>query len=348
MSASYVINGRFRGRAPTGVQRVASTITARLTGHATVISPRRPLNGVVGHMWEQCVLPGLVGDRLLWSPCNTGPLLTENQVVTIHDAAVFDFPGSFSNSFREGYRLLLPKLAQRVRRVTTVSEFSRQRLSEHLKLDADRIDVIWNGVDSHFEPQPEEHVQTVTSALGLKPQEYFAALSTIEPRKNLQLTINAWQQARQRAGCGLDEMKLVVVGATGPAKIFGRHSTTAAAENIIFTGYLPEEQLPAVLAGARAVLFPSLYEGFGLPIVEAMACGTPTVVTRRGSLPEVAGDAALYVDAIDPSDLADAMIRLAHDDALRAGLSQKGLERAKLFSWDAAAAQYDAILSRFA
>ncbi len=323
-------------------------ITARLAGQPRVLQPSRPLHGISGHVWEQSVLPGLVGERLLWSPCNSGPLLARKQVVTIHDAAVFDCPGSFSSSFRAGYRFLLPQLARRAAAVTTVSEFSRRRLSEHLKLDPARIDVIWNGVGANFAPQPCEMIGEAANMLGLKMGRYFATLSTIEPRKNLHLILNAWNRARLRPGGDLEGMKLVVIGAAGAATVFARPQTSENADDVIYTGFLPEDILPAILSGARALLFPSLYEGFGLPVIEAMACGAPTVVSRCGSLPEIAGDAALFVDAVDVEDLADALVRLAHDDTLRADLSAKGLERAKLFSWDRAAAQYDALFARLA
>lgn len=337
-----VVNGRFMGQRMTGVQRVAHEITRRLTVRHRVVRPASGASGARGHGWEQVVLPARAKGGLIWSPCNMGPLAARRQVVTIHDAAVFEHPEWFSARFGRVYRGLLPVLARRVERIVTVSHFSRERLAMALGIDAARIDVVHNGVGEQFRPTAQPHPALAPIVAG---RPYFATLSTREPRKNLALVIRAWQQARPRLP---DDMILLIVGGQGASTVFGNHDGGGAnnpGDGIVHTGYLPDEALPALLSGALGLIYPSLYEGFGLPALEAMACGTPAVTTRLTSLPEVCGDDALYVDAADPDDLAAALVRLAGDEAFRTDLGQRGLARARQFGWDRAARQMDAILA---
>jgi len=164
---------------------------------------------------------------------------------------------------------------------------------------------------------------------------YFLALATLEPRKNLALVLRAWPQVR----AAVPEALLVIAGAAGSRDVFSRNGASSmdGEDGVMAIGRAPEAQLPALISGAHALLYPSLYEGFGLPVLEAMACGAPAVTTRRASLPEVGGDATLYVDDQDETDLAALMVRLAEDDDLVGRCRTAGLERARRFSWDAAA-----------
>ncbi len=340
--ADIVVNGRFLGQRMTGVQRVAHEITRRLAVPHRVVRPAKGASGARGHGWEQMVLPARAAGGLIWSPCNMGPLAARRQVVTIHDAAVFEHPEWFSSRFGRVYRGLLPLLARRVARVVTVSHFSRDRLAEALGIDAARIAVVHNGVGDQFRPTPALHPALVP-IVGDRP--YFATLSTREPRKNLQLVMRAWALARPRLP---EDMVLLVVGGQGASAVFGDRpgaQPDGAGGGIIHTGYLPDDALPSLLSGAHGLLYPSLYEGFGLPALEAMACGTPAVTTRLTSLPEVCGEDALYVDPADPQDLADALVRLAGDPDLRADLGRRGLARSRQFNWDKAAKQMDEILT---
>ncbi|MDR3527567.1 MAG: glycosyltransferase family 1 protein [Rhizomicrobium sp.] len=346
MTVEWSINGRFRGQTLSGVQRVAAAYLRHLKSPHTVLMPRRPISGVKAHLWEQIVLPQMTGGRPLWSPCNTGPLAVTRQVVTIHDAAVFDHPEWFSHGFVRLYNLLLPPLAKRCLRVVTVSEFSRIRLAQRLGIDVKRIDVIWNGVDKNFAPHSSAEIDVVKNAVGIGGARYFASLSTLEPRKNLSLVLRAWQLAQPFLP---KDMKLLIIGKKGAASVFREdRCVDTNIENVVYTGYLSEKMLPALLGGAEAVLYPSLYEGFGLPVVEAMACGAPVMTTRLASLPEIAGDAAIYVDAEDPQSLADQLICMAKSADFRSEYSGRGIERVKLFSWPEAAKRMDAILTSLA
>jgi glycosyltransferase involved in cell wall biosynthesis len=338
------INGRFRRQRLTGTQRVAAEIVSRLKTPHEIIEPRDDLNGGRGHAWEQIVLPFRARGRVLWGPCNTGPIAAGRQIVTIHDAAVLEHPEWFAPNFARLYGRLLPLLARRVDRIVTVSEYSRERLSAMLGVGLDRIEVVANGVSERFRPMAVKDAD-LPPALAGRP--YFATLFTREPRKNLGLVLDAWRMAKADLP---PDMVLAIVGGQGAAGIFGGADAAAAAaeDGIVHCGYLPDAMLPAVLSGAWGLVYPSLYEGFGLPALEAMACGTPVMVTPLTSLPEVCGDAALYIDAHDPRPLADTFRMLAGDAALRAEQGRKGIARARSFTWDHAAARMDVILSEHA
>ena len=344
--SELVVNGRFRLQKMTGIQRVGEAITARLQTPYVVIKPQKHAGGMAGHAWEQFVLPARAKGRLIWGPCNTGPITAASQVLTIHDAAVFDHPEWFSQSFVRLNRGLWPTLAKRARHIVTVSHFSKGRISEVLNIPENKITVIWNGVGESFKPSSRAAIEIATASVGIANRPYFATLSTIEPRKNLKLVLQAWTKAKPYLP---SDMVLLVIGGNGAKAVFGRPRTDdfTTSEGVVFSGYVAETMLPPLLSGAQGVLYPSIYEGFGLPVLEAMACGVPAVTTHLTSLPEVGGDAALYVDAEDPQGLANTLINLANSEDLRRERSAMGLERAKLFSWDQAAASMDTIFAKY-
>jgi glycosyltransferase involved in cell wall biosynthesis len=340
------VNARFRGGPQTGVQRVAAEIVPRLGMPYREIAPRSAASGMKGHAWEQFILPFKASGAPLWSPCNTGPLAVRSQVVTIHDAAVFDHPEWFSRQFVTIYRHLLPRLARSARRIVTVSEFSRMRLASALNLPLGRIEVVLNGVSAQFTPRTSEEIAAAAARYGVRPGSYFASLSTLEPRKNLALTLKAWNAVRADLPA---DTQLLLIGGTGKAQIFAPHEAAAAGaqeEGIVRAGFVPDSDLPALLGGATALLYPSRYEGFGLPVLEAMACGTPVVTADGSSLREVAATAALYVDPDDPAGLARALRALSGDAVLRSELRDAGLAQARLFSWDDTATKMRHILQR--
>ncbi len=334
------VNGRFRTQRTTGVQRYAREITSRLSSLVDVLTPGEWNAGIRGHLWEQSVLPRLSRGGLLWSPCNTGPLSVRRQVVTIHDCAFADHPEAFSRMFASWYAWLIPRLARRARRIITVSRFSAQRLAELCDIDIDRIDVIYNGVSSHMCPAPVEAIAQLRQRSNL-PGRYVLSVGSIEPRKNLQRLLTAWQRLAPA------DVGLVLAG--GESAVFRGAGIDRLPPGVQLAGYVADEDLPTLYSGAEAFVYPSLYEGFGLTVLEAMACGAPVICSRTTSLPEVTGaEAAMLIDPLDVDDIASALGRLLADGQLQGKLRAQGLQRATQFSWDKAAAATAKVLKQAA
>ena len=345
-AAAIVINARSAAARLTGVQRYIHEILDRDGGTIARIGPARALHGTQGHLWEQTVLPLLVKQRLLWSPANLGPLAVRRQVVTVHDIAPIDHPEWFTPRFRAWYQWLLPALVRRVTGIITVSQYSKDRLVERLGADPDRVAVIPNGVSDRFTAMSSASIQHMRARLDLGTGPYMLAVGSIEPRKNLRRLLEAWAKVQDRLPKNLE---LFIAGGVGVARIFGSSATlTALPERVRILGHVPDELLPALYSGALFFAYLSEYEGFGLPLVEAMACGVPTLTSRVTAMPEVAGDAAILVDPTSVDEIAVGIETLAMDDALRRDLALKALRRGKSYSWQATATATIDCLARFA
>jgi glycosyltransferase involved in cell wall biosynthesis len=342
---TLVVNSRFRKQRATGVQRVATELVDRLRTPKRELVPAGRASGLQGHLWEQLRLPVALRGGLLWSPGNVGPVAVKRQVLTIHDAAVLDHPEWFAPSFVRAYRAIWSLLVNKVAGLVTVSEFTRQRLSVHFDRPVSSISVVPNAASSSFRPATASEIEDVRSRFGLGDAPYFLTLGTREPRKNLGLVQRAWARARPRLGA---DCRLAVVGAQGSSEIFSSARRLDEGDGVHVLGRVDDAQLPALLSGAQALIYPSFYEGFGLPVLEAMACGAPVITTRLASLPEVAGEAAIYVDPSDEDDLASAIGKVDGSSDLRRELGQRGHERARLFDWDKSARQMDALFAALA
>ena len=329
------VNTRVTAFQTGGQQRVATEVAMRL-GDIAEIRPERPLGGLKGHLWEQGVLPLRAKGRWLWSPSATGPIGYRRQVVTVHDVAFLDTPQYFSRQFRLLYSALVPALMRRVAKIVTVSDFSRQRIIEQLAIDPEKILVIGNGVGQQFRPQSPTALAKTQAELAL-PERYFLLQATSDRRKNLAGALQAWRLALPSLP---DDLWLVVSGSRERAHVFGTSESVEPPPRTRFIGYVAEEHLAPLVAGAEAFLFPSLYEGFGMPIIEAMACGTPVLTSDATATSEVAGGHALLVNPSDQHSIAKGIHTLAIDAALRAHLSRAGVPHAATFSWDDVAAQY--------
>ena len=329
------VNARVTAFSMGGQQRVAAEVAKRL-GDVEIIAPSKTLSGVKGHLWEQTVLPWRARGKLLWSPSATGPLAMRHQVVTLHDVAFLDMPQYFSRSFRLLYRWLTPALARRAARLVTVSEFSRRRILDCFGASPERVVVIGNGVSSHFRPQSPMAIAATRAALGL-PSRYFLLQATSDKRKNLVAALEAWREALPDLPT---DLFLVVSGNLDRAHVFGKAEHALDGPRIRSVGYVAEEHMAPLLAGAEAFLFPSLYEGFGLPIVEAMACATPVLTSAATATAEVAANKAMLVDPTSIADMARAIIALAADQNLRARLAAAGPAHAAKFTWDDVARRY--------
>lgn len=333
------VNTRIAGHGLTGQPRYLLETIERI-GPVQRLAPRRPLTGARGHLWEQVTLPARARSRLLWSPSSTGPLTIERQVVTIHDTATLDHPEWFDARFAGWYAFLLPRLARRVRRVIAISEFTKQRVMEHSGIDPSKIVVIPNGVDARFSPRGDHEIAAARARLGLPEGPYVLTLGSLEPRKNVAGLLAAWQEVSRE----LPEANLVIAGAVGAGHVFRSAGMAPRADRVHLTGHVADEFLPALLSGANLFVFPSLYEGFGLPPLEAMACGTAVLCSDRASLPEVVGDAAATFDPDSGDQLSEQLAGLMQDGVRRAALAARGSERAKLFTWDETARRVSEVL----
>ena len=262
------------------------------------------------------------------------PLVPCRSVVTIHDCIHLVFPQYLAKRFAWPYaRTSIELAARRATRVLTVSESSKKDILRFVDIDADKIDVIYNAYDDRFAVEPrEEDVVRVRERYQLH-DEFVLYAGNVKPHKNLERLIEAFDRVRRR---GLAHLKLVLIGDD-----ISRYASLRRAVHrhqlhkyVRFLGYLPEETLAVMYRLAAVFVFPSLYEGFGLPPLEAMASGTPVVTSNVSSLPEVAGDAAMLVDPYDPDAIADAIARVLTDERLRRELRTKGLARARQFSWE--------------
>lgn len=314
----------------TGVQRYTEELCKRLDGRIERVSPRRPMHGPMGHLWEQFLLPRLTAGRVLWSPANAGPVSLERQVVTFHDIAVLDHPEWFGKRFAAWYRWLIPRLARRAKRIVAVSEFTKSRLVDSLGVDPAKIAVIPNGVDERFRQASRVEYCELRRRLPVPRSAYVLSVGSLEPRKNLARLLEAWSRSVDRIP---PSVWLVVSGVKGSSQVFRNAPAMSLPRRVHFTGYVPERELPALYRGALTLVYPSVYEGFGLPALEAMASGVPPIVGDNTSLPEIVNDAGLSVDPHSVDAISGAMIRMVNDVDLREEFGRRSLARSRLFDW---------------
>lgn len=336
------VNTRSAAAQLTGVQRYTLELLARIKDFGT-ICPTQPMHGMKGHLWEQMVLPARLGGSLLWSPANTGPLAMARQVLTIHDMTSFDHPEWMGKKFGQWYRFLTPRLARRVQHIITVSEFTRQRIIAHCPVDPDKVSVVHNGVDAAFRPMDRDSIRAVQSRLQLPSARYVLALGSVEPRKNVFRLLKAWSEIQSSLP---EDIWLVIAGGKGGKRIFGEAAGFELPPRVHLTGHVPDDALPALYSGALCSAYVSLYEGFGLPVLESMASGTPTLASATTSLPEVGGDAVLTVDPYSVEEIGRGIKTLLGNADLREQFRSLGLARSKIFSWDRAATVTRGILMK--
>ena len=255
-------------------------------------------------------------------------------VVSIHDLSFEHLPQTFKRRSRTQLRLTVRHSARRAARILSLSEHTRGDIVETYGIESNRIEAIPLAAPDHFcRVNDKRELQRVRHNYGIEG-DYILSVGSIQPRKNLARLIKAYAQLR--GDCSADKLpKLVLVG-----KCAWLYDETLRAldqvgvkDSVVLTGYVPESDLPAIYSSALCFVYPSYFEGFGLPPLEAMKCGTPVIVGNQTSLPEVVGDAGLTVDPFDVDAIAGAIRRLMNDSALRAELSQKGQERASTFTW---------------
>jgi glycosyltransferase involved in cell wall biosynthesis len=273
------------------------------------------------------------------------PLRAIPTVLTVHDLIFRHLPEHHKALNRWYLNWTMPLYCRRADHIIAISDCTRRDLITAYDVPADKITVVHEAAAPRFRRQSPETVEAVRERYGL-PERYLLFVGTIEPRKNLTRLLMAFERAYAE---GLSDA-LVIVGGQGWLcdDFFARWEQSPAYDAVLFPGYVPDADLPAIYAGAQALAFPSLYEGFGLPVLEAMACGTPVACSDVSSLPEVAGEAALYFDPYDAEAIFDSLRRLLSSDDLRHHLRHRGLERAAGFSWQQVAVEtkavYEAVL----
>ncbi|MBN3753592.1 glycosyltransferase family 4 protein [Paraburkholderia sp. Tr-20389] len=353
----FVINGKFMSQRMTGVQRCAYEFATALQRakaehrQFSVIVPvdaktatapfktRTAFSWLKGTLWEQLALPFASGRHILLSLCNVGPVIKRRHVVMIYDMAVFDAPSGYSRKFRWWYRFVFFSLKLNARHIVTVSEFSKSRIRAALAVPDSKVSVVKLAAD-HF--GRIESDSGVVSRLDLKKDRYGLAVGSLAGGKNHARLLAAIERLELR-----DDFKFVLAGGNN-ARIFGNSGTSAGgeAEKVVWAGYVSDNELKALYENAAFFVFPSLYEGFGLPPLEAMYCGCPVIVSREASLPEVCGDAALYCDAYSVEDIAEKMTAMMNDAPMRAMYRTRGREHAKQYQWAKSASRLLETISR--
>lgn len=253
------------------------------------------------------------------------------QLPVIHDLNFEHFPKDLPHAYSRYYRTFFPRFAEKAARIITVSEFSKQDIVKTYGIPPGKIDVVYNGIGSVFAPLAEgERGKARGMLTGGLP--YFVCVGSLHPRKNIARLLEAFDRFAENQ----PDARLVIVGEAfwWDGRMKAAWKTMRHADKVVFTGRLEQRELHETLADALALVFVSYFEGFGIPVAEAMQCGVPVIAADATSLPEVAGDAAIYCDPFQVESIAEAMARLWDDPQLRAKLAEAGLERAKRYTWD--------------
>ncbi|MDU1846683.1 MAG: glycosyltransferase family 1 protein [Niallia nealsonii] len=353
------INGRFLAQSITGVQRYALELIKaidllitekKIDGEITILAPKNyilnpPLNNIKikkvgifkGHLWEQVELPFYSKGGVLFNPCGPAPLLKKEQVVTIHDGAVFANSQAFTKLFSAWYKIMFKTLGKQSREILTVSDFSKSELVKYLKVSPDKFTVTYLG---------KEHITRLNSDYNiikennLDKEKYVLAVSSLSPNKNFKGIVKAIELM------DLDlNVKIVIAGGSHPSVFSDKLQITS--DKIIHVGYVTDNELKALYENALCFVYPSFYEGFGLPPLEAMALKCPVIVSNRASLPEIGQNSVLYCNPNDPNDIASKIKMIVESEDLREEFANKGLERSKNFSWRKCAIETIKVINRF-
>lgn len=347
---TYVINARFAVMRMTGVQRAAYETVSRLVRNKNdylLVSPRPggevpsllPVErqGLIrqGHLWEQIELPRLLRrvrkNAVLYSPMMSGPVAVSRQVVTIHDLFPVEHPEWFSKAFNAWYSFMMPRLLRKVAFIAASSDYTRQRLLDRYSLSQEKIVLCHLAQDERFSPAPVEQLDCFRAKYGL-PERYLLYVGSVEPRKNLKTLVSAWKRTVARE----EGVKLVIAGGAAREDVFNAAESGAEVlidPSIQRLGFFSDEHLPLLYQGAEAFTLPSLAEGFGLPVLEAMACGTPVICSNTTAMPEIAGGAAYLVPPLEIEAWTEAIDLVLSDPEARQRMSRDGLRRASDFSW---------------
>jgi len=349
-----IINSKFLTQNITGVQRFAFNVAIKLSqiknNNLLFFSPNgdfKPFyeeffkkdflivkGRTKGIIWEQIELPLFAKRKkaIILNLGNSGPVFYNKNITVIHDLLWLKFPEAYSKLFVKWYSFMVPRLIRNSLKIITVSQTSKKDIMNYFKIAEDKISVVYLGID-----------KTIFRPLRLKREDFILWVGSLKAYKNFYGLIDAFKILKQKykishrlilAGYGVEKLREKF-----PDKI---------RDDVVFIDKVNDEILINLYNRADLFVFPSFYEGFGLPPLEAMACGCPVVVSNAGSLSEVCGDAAVYCNPYDPEDIARAIYEVLSSEELKNYLSQKGLERAKIFSWEKTAEEILKIIEEVA
>jgi glycosyltransferase involved in cell wall biosynthesis len=291
--------------------------------------------------WEQVLLPGAVresGVEVLHCTSNTAPLrISVPLIVTVHDIIYLEkwnfTKGTAYQIAGNLYRRWnVPPVVKKASVIITVSEYERKRIRDFFELDDTKIRAVYNGVGEHFHPVTDRATLDSVKKKYSLPDQYVFYLGNTDPKKNIEGVMRAMSWLREKNKLSF-RLLMLDIDREFLSRMASSIGDPQVLEYISFSGYVPNHELPAIYTMASLFLYPSLRESFGIPILEAMACGVPVITSNTSSMPEVAGSGALLVNPHDPTDIAENIVRLLEDKALQLDLKNKGLARSRNFSW---------------
>lgn len=352
MKKDIYIAARFLTQPITGVQRYGIGLSKAIKKlnteyNISFIAPQNIIHNEIAeylevvkigslksHAWDQISLLKFLkskGNPLIINFSNTLPLFYKNKIVAIHDIIYLKYPVSYSYSY--SYRVIFPLMIKYSKHIITVSEFSKKEISNYFGINEDRISVIYNGVDEKFKPKKLEN-----------QEKYILGVSSIAYHKNFSGLLEAFLKLNSK------KLKLYIVGGLNE-KIFGKNSSKildkiTSNPNIKFLGRVDDNKLVELYSNAICFVYPSLYEGFGLPPLEAQSCGCPVVISDIPVFREIYKDTALYFNPLDPNDIAAKIEKIIDDEKTRNFLIEKGLENAKRYTWENSAKSFFKVLEK--
>lgn len=344
-----IVNARFLTQSITGVQRFAMEICLQLKSlmeNVEFVTPEgiiqknafqelqaKVIGSHHGHLWEQLDLPKYLKSKenpLLVNLANSGPLFYKNKIVTIHDVAYKVFPQTYPKSFLLYYRFMIPRLLYGSKHIVTVSEYSKAEICKYYHVNKDKVSVVYNAVSSSFKPMQE----TIDD-------KYFLAVSSLNYRKNFIYILEAFDKYQKQGGTE----SLYIIGDLRN-RSFKEIDLSSYKNNpkIKFLGRVSDEDLIKYYCNAIAFTYPSFYEGFGIPPLEAQTCGCPAICANASCLPEIFGDSVLYCDPYRSEDLVNSFCKITQNESLRNSLIEKGYKNTQRYSWMKSAEELKSII----
>lgn len=349
-----VVNARFLTHKITGVERFAIELSLQLKlllkDEIIFVAPKniilsteaeklnvQTIGKRTGHLWEQMDLPKYlrtIGKPMLVNLCSTAPVLYKNKLTVLHDITYIRYPKTFSFAFRTFYKIIIPLVLRTSKKICTVSEFSKNEISDYYKIPRDKISVVYNAVDSKFKPTKDE---------SLAQEKYLLAVSSVKENKNFLFTLKVFEEIQKNDS----DIQLFVVGDLN-SKSFASIDLSNYLSNprIRILGRVDDERLIKLYSNAICFLFPSLYEGFGIPVLEAQACGCPVIAASTSSLPEVLKESAFLIPVDEVNPWIPKIQFLRDDFNLRRDIILAGLKNSSLYSWNQSAQILISVISQ--